>query len=124
MFPSLSMQPLTCPSSATSKTSSPHFIHQRVFRYISFQYWSYSLLAKVEFAGRTILDCGTTDSNKENDILDKSKCAVVQDVQAALNLPRPITESPGIEVGVIIGMIVAIRYGVYVVLKRKTRGAC
>jgi hypothetical protein len=42
----------------------------------------------------------------------------LKDVQAVLNLPLPITESPGIEVGVIIGMIVAIRYGFYVVLKR------
>ena len=96
-------------------------VTMRACRYISCQYWSYSLMAKIEFRGRMLVDCGFSDANPSNDQHDKSKCLEVQDVAAALFLPRHLDETVMVEVAVLILQIVLVRYVTYLVLRRRTR---
>ena len=90
-------------------------------RYISCQYWSYSLMAKIEFRGRTLVDCGLSDADPSNDQLDESQCVEVEDVAVALFLPRNLDETVMVEVAVLFLQIVLVRYVTYLVLRRRTR---
>jgi hypothetical protein len=78
-------------------------------------------MAKIEFRDRTLYDCGFSDSILENNIYDKSKCPQVEDVAAALYLPRDLNETGMVEVGWLVFQICVVRYVTYVVLKRRTR---
>lgn len=78
-------------------------------------------MAKVEFRNRSLIDCGFSDSLPDNDILDSSKCAPVEDVAAALNLPRELNETVMVEVVVLFAQIILVRYVTYLVLRRRTR---
>lgn len=86
-------------------------------------YWTYSLLAKIEFSGREFVDCNLTNSSAADDIAADGECAAVQDVTAALSLPRSLGETPLLEAGVMFLMLVILRYVVYLVLWKKTRTA-
>lgn len=86
-------------------------------------YWTYSLLVKIEFSDRELVDCNLTNSSTEDDIAANGNCLVVQDVTRALSLPRSLGETPLLEVGVLSGMLLVFRYVVYLVLWKKTRAA-
>lgn len=92
-------------------------------RYFSYIYWSYSLLAKIQYRDHTYYDCNQQDTNDANDITDLSQCTVVTDVKRALALPRDVNETVALEVGILLAMLVVLRLLVYAVLKYKTRKA-
>lgn len=81
------------------------------------------MLAKIEFADREIVDCKLTNVSPDDDVETGGACLVVQDVTDALSLPRSLGETPWVEVGVLLGMLVILRYVVYLVLWKKTRAA-
>ena len=81
------------------------------------------MLAKIEFANREIVDCKLTNASPDDDIDTGGACIVVQDVADALSLPRRLGETPLVEAGVLFGMLVILRYVVYLVLWKKTRAA-
>lgn len=78
-------------------------------------------MAKIEFRNRSLVDCMYSDSIKENDISDISKCTKVEDVAAALHLPRDLDETVMVEVVVLFVQIMLVRYVTYLVLRRRTR---
>ncbi|KAG2493515.1 hypothetical protein HYH03_008330 [Edaphochlamys debaryana] len=73
-------------------------------KYISFVYWGYNLLLKVQFRGNTYLDAAGRAVN----------------VQSALGLPTNPNASPAAEVLVLLAMLAVLRSLTYVVLRRKT----
>eukprot|EP01026_Neomeris_dumetosa_P054849 TRINITY_DN494_c0_g1_i16.p5 TRINITY_DN494_c0_g1~~TRINITY_DN494_c0_g1_i16.p5 ORF type:complete len:189 (-),score=16.39 TRINITY_DN494_c0_g1_i16:483-1049(-) len=85
-------------------------------KYISFVYWGYSFLLKLQFNGRTYIDCGELG-------LERRECEVVDDLSEALVLPRDVNETPFIEIGVLLGMMILLRLAIYFVLNAKTRRA-
>lgn len=92
-------------------------------RYLSWVYWTYSLQLKIQFRGATYYNCRLQDGVDENDILVRSQCDPVDNVSAELGTPRDVTESPLLEIGVLIFMLIALRVLVYLVLWKKTRRA-
>lgn len=99
------------------------YLFEILCRYLSFMYWTYSLLVKIEFSDREVVDCNLTNSSAEDDIATNGKCVVVLDVTRVLSLPRSLGETPLLEVGVLFGMLLVFRYVVYLVLWKKTRTA-
>jgi hypothetical protein len=86
-------------------------------------YWTYSLVSKIEYHDRTLVDCRDTDSDPTNDVYQQAQCPEVPDIADALSLPRNVDESPTLEVGVLFAMLLFYRYVIYLVLCRKTRKA-
>eukprot|EP01026_Neomeris_dumetosa_P031549 TRINITY_DN2500_c0_g1_i3.p1 TRINITY_DN2500_c0_g1~~TRINITY_DN2500_c0_g1_i3.p1 ORF type:complete len:686 (+),score=50.56 TRINITY_DN2500_c0_g1_i3:130-2187(+) len=85
-------------------------------KYLSFVYWGYSFLIKLQFQDKRFTDCGEFG-------LERSKCEEVDDIREALVLPRDIHETPMVEIGVLLGMLIFFRVAVYFVLNTKTRQA-
>eukprot|EP00884_Botryococcus_braunii_P008026 jgi/Botrbrau1/17224/Bobra.0621s0002.1 len=87
-------------------------------KYLSFIYYGYNLLLKVQFAGSTLYDCKGLDlPNPATD----PRCTVVPPggLQGILKLQEN-TENPPWEVAVLIGYAVVLRAGIYVALRHKT----
>lgn len=86
-------------------------------RYISFVYWGYNLLLKIQFGGGgdgalQYYDCSTAGGG--------GGCTPVTDLGTALRMPVDPNQSPWLEVVVLIGMMLLLRALTYWVLKRKT----
>jgi hypothetical protein len=89
-------------------------------RYLSFVYWGFNLLLKIEFAGATYVSCGgglgSGDAGPS-----ASPCEPVRDLQAALQLPVDPNASPALDVAVLLAILLAFRAAVYVTLRHKTK---
>lgn len=95
-------------------------------KYLSFVYWGFNLLLKVEFAGRALADCGgggggTPGAAAAAPLL--RECRPVADVRGALNLPTDPNESPAVDLLVLFANLIILRLGVYVALRKKTKTA-
>jgi hypothetical protein len=97
-------------------------------------YWGFNLLIKIEFRGSTYIQCGTgtglgtgaeaaAASSSSSSGATVAPCHPVTDLQAALQLPTNPNESPALEVGVLLAMLVVLRLLVYVTLRTKTKSA-
>lgn len=85
-------------------------------KYGSFVWWGFSLLLKIEFNGREIVDCGGLSDETE-----VSECEPVSDLADTLNLPSDVNSSTWSDVLALMAMFIAGRMIIYYVLKRKTR---
>ncbi|KAF6253780.1 P-loop containing nucleoside triphosphate hydrolase protein, partial [Scenedesmus sp. NREL 46B-D3] len=96
-------------------------------RYLSFVYWGFNLLLKIEFAGATYYSCGSSGLGTLDGAAaagpSAEPCQAVSDLQAALQLPTDTNESPALEVGVLLAMLVLLRLMVYHTLRQKTKAA-
>jgi hypothetical protein len=97
-------------------------------RYVSFVYWGYNLLLKIQFSGSTYIQCGTgsglgtgAEHSSSSSAAAVQACHEVTDLQAALQLPTNPNESPALEVCVLLAMLVVLRLLVYVTLRVKTK---
>ncbi len=77
-------------------------------KYLSFVYWGFNLLLKIQFAGVTFYTC------------QGPVCQPVPSLQDALILPTDPNEPVYPEVLVLLAMLVILRAAVYVVLRKKT----
>lgn len=85
-------------------------------KWLGFMTYAYNLLAKIEFGGRTLYDCGGVDVS---DPTTNSTCVPVTDKEAALGLfTNP--DSPPWEVAVMFGYLIVLRIMVYYALRIKT----
>jgi len=86
-------------------------------KWLSFMTYSYNLLAKIEFGGRTLYYCA--DGENPADPANTLTCVEAEDNQKALNLfVNP--NGPVWEVGVLFGYLIVARILVYVALRVKT----
>lgn len=86
-------------------------------KWLSFMTYSYNLLAKIEFGGRTLYYCA--DGEIPSDPANTLTCVEADDNQKALNLfVNP--NGPVWEVGVLFGYLIVVRILVYVALRVKT----
>ena len=85
-------------------------------KYLSFPYWAFNIVLKVEFSSRVFEDCGglTGESNT-------TECKQINDIADALSLPPEVNANVISEVFVLIGMLFVVRIVIYFVLRRKTR---
>lgn len=100
-------------------------------RYLSFVYWGFNLMLKIQFSGSTYIQCGSGGAGLGTGAEHSSSggaaaggveaCHPVTDLQAALQLPTNPNESPALEVGVLLAMLVVLRVLVYVTLRIKTK---
>jgi hypothetical protein len=94
-------------------------------------YWGFNLLIKIEFRGSTYIQCGSgTGLGTGSEAAAASSsgpavapCHPVSDLQAALQLPTNPNESPALEVGVLLAMLLVLRLLVYITLRTKTKSA-
>jgi hypothetical protein len=80
------------------------------------------LSLKIEFHGRTYVDCGRLDSDPLNN-LQEPFCPPARNMRATLNFPRDVDETPLLDVGVLLAMLIGLRYLTFLVLWRKTAKA-
>jgi hypothetical protein len=93
-------------------------------RYLSFVYWGYSLLLKIQFHDKTYVDCGLLDpTNQQVQPGQSVRCEEIQNISETINLPRNADESPWPEIVILLGMLFLFRYSIYLVLRYKTRRA-
>jgi len=85
-------------------------------KYVSFIWWAFNLVLKIEFNGRDFEDCGGFGDESE-----KSECEPVEDLGDALNLPSDPNDAVWSDVVVLFAMLVAGRVIIYYILKQKTR---
>lgn len=85
-------------------------------RYISFIYWAYNLILKIQLHDETFYQCSSPPGG------GVPTCATVPNLSSSLQLPTDVNSSPALEVGVLLGLLVALRFVVYVVLRYRTRG--
>lgn len=98
-------------------------------RYLSFVYWGFNLLLKIQFRDSTYIQCGGSTglgtgaegASSSGSAGGVQPCHPVTDLQAALQLPTNPNESPALEVGVLLGMLFVMRLLVYVTLRHKTK---
>lgn len=99
-------------------------------RYLSFVYWGFNLLLKIQFKGATYISCGGStglgtgtehSSSSSSAAGGVQACHEVTDLQAALHLPTNPNESPALELGVLFAMLVVLRVLVYITLRLKTK---
>jgi hypothetical protein len=103
-------------------------------RYLSFVYWGFNLLIKIQFAGSTYIQCGSgsglgtgtehsgsSSGGSSSSSSGVEPCHPVMDLQAALQLPTDPNASPALEVLVLLGMLVILRLLVYITLRQKTK---
>ncbi len=111
------MPPAAGPQPAPAHLPSLLLRAPRPLRYLSFVYWGYQLLLKVQFGnGPQYSDCGGVGG------APAAACTPVRDLQAALQLPGSPDDSPWPEVVVLLGMLFVVRAAIYYVLRVKTRG--
>lgn len=99
-------------------------------QYLSFLYWGFNLLIKIEYAGTSTIVCapGAATADAAAQELPSSGggqlppgCREVWDMQAALQLPSDPNASPVLDACMLVAMLVAIRLAVYLTLRVKTR---
>jgi hypothetical protein len=90
-------------------------------RYLSFIYWAYSLLLKIQFRGKMYFDCSLTAARLTNDDPNHIGCTRITDLRSELGFPRDLEGTPLVEVGVLVAMVLLLRYAVFLVLVWKTR---
>lgn len=98
-------------------------------RYLSFVYWGFNLLLKIEFAGSTYIQCGSATglgsgaegTSSSSNTAGVEACHPVTNLQAALQLPTDPNASPVLEVMVLLAMLVVLRLLVYITLRIKTK---
>eukprot|EP00803_Ostreobium_quekettii_P010334 evm.model.scf_2037.2 EVM.evm.TU.scf_2037.2 scf_2037:9622-19005(-) len=83
-------------------------------KYGSFIWWGFSLLNKIEFGGRSFVDCGDLG------VAEVDGCVPVDDLQDALNLPTDVDKSVWPELVFLFASLVIMRWMIYEVLRRKT----
>lgn len=83
--------------------------------YTSLIYYSYNLIMKIEFRGRGFVDCGGLGSTGE-----KSTCTPVESLEEGLGLGVNTEESVALDVVVMVGALIFLRYALYQVLKKRT----
>lgn len=69
-------------------------------QYLSFVYWGFNLLLKIEFSGRTFVNCSPPPGAPPGSL---APCVAVDNIQAALNLPADPNASPALDIGVLFG---------------------
>jgi hypothetical protein len=79
--------------------------------------WGYNALVKIEFRGRTFLRCADDRG------APLPACEEVSDLRAALALPADPNASAALDVCVLVAMLLALRLGVYVALRKKTKAS-
>lgn len=89
-------------------------------KYLSFVYWGFNLLLKIEFAGRPVIDCTPPPGAPPGGL---TPCKRVDNVRAALNLPDDPDASPALDVVVTLATLIVLRVGVYIALRKKTKAA-
>jgi hypothetical protein len=127
-------QPPHTPNTTHTKQGIP--IWAAWLRYVSFVYFGFNLLLKIQFAGQTYVSCGGGtgglgsggEAGTHVAVAAGSghlaqSCAPVTDLQGALQLPTNPNESPALEVCVLLGMLVGLRLLVYICLRAKTKSA-
>lgn len=98
-------------------------------RYLSFVYWGFNIMLKIEFSGVTYYQCGSATGlgGSSSDALAAAvaagPCEPVPDLQAALQLPVDPNSSAALDIGVLIAMLVVLRLLVYSTLRQKTKAA-
>ena len=121
----------------------PHWISW--VKYISFIYWAFGLLLKIQFGGAQYYSCippngggnGSAESpaaaaggggggDEGNASIAAAGgggvgCVVVEDLQTVLQFPTDPDAAAWPDALVLVAMLVAYRVAVYVVLRRKTR---
>lgn len=86
-------------------------------KYISFIYYGYNLLMKIEFQGRDLVDCGALGVGSG---MEEEECKKVESLQDALSLAMDVEDSVWSDVLALMLMFVVVRFALYYVLKRKT----
>jgi hypothetical protein len=104
-------------------------------KYLSFIYWGFNLLIKVEFAGLTYYACGDLLSGQTamdatggaapgtRVSADTPGCQPVPDLSRALQLPVDVNESPLLDGMVLLAMLIGARIWIYFTLRRKTKAS-
>ncbi|KAI8473752.1 MAG: hypothetical protein J3K34DRAFT_497894 [Monoraphidium minutum] len=98
----------------------------RWVKYLSFVYWGFNVLLKVEFGGATYFDCGEADAARAAAAGAPAQlrpCAPVADLASALSLPVDPNDSAALDVGVLVATLAALRLLIYVALRKKTKAA-
>lgn len=86
-------------------------------KYLSFVYWGYGLLMRVQFAGAEYWDCGPGRLQRGSG----AGCSRVESLQKTLELmDNPNDGREWLDVIVLLGMLAALRAATYVVLRLKT----
>jgi hypothetical protein len=91
-------------------------------RYLSFIYYCYSLLIKIQYDGRDLYNCGGYNG-KHSSSAPAGACGLVENGQAVketLRLNRNPNEAPW-EAAALIGFLLFMRTLVYLALRMKTR---
>jgi hypothetical protein len=86
-------------------------------------------MLKIEFGGQTTAICQTDSAASvataleqlQGTALPREGCLETAQLQRVLQLPVDPHTSPALDVGVLLAMMVAIRVGVYLVLRHKTK---
>lgn len=84
-------------------------------RYLSFIFWGFNLLTKIEFRHTQYYDCGGLGANQP--------CQPVNNLKNALQLPINPNNNVWPEVVVLLGMLFVLRIATYYVLRAKTTPA-
>lgn len=94
-------------------------------KYLSFVYWGFNLMIKIQFSGATFYQCGSTTglSSSHDPTAAVGPCEPVADLQAALQLPVDPNSSAALDLGVLIAMLLLLRLLVYTTLRQKTKVA-
>ncbi|KIY91979.1 hypothetical protein MNEG_15984 [Monoraphidium neglectum] len=96
-------------------------------RYISFLYWGFNILTKIQFRRYEIFDCGgevTSSSSRgytPDDLRAIPGCSPIADVQTTLGLPADPQAPAWPDAVILIAMLVVLRLAIYYTLKVKTR---
>lgn len=80
------------------------------------------MLLKIEFGHRTYLNCGDPSKPSPSGPALHA-CEPVPDLKAALSLPSGPNDGAGLDVGVLLAMLFALRLAIYIALRRKTKAA-
>ncbi|GBF97037.1 ABC transporter G family member [Raphidocelis subcapitata] len=96
-------------------------------RYLSFLFWGFNILTKIQFRRYDYYDCGTTVGAGSTRGVSSAElaatpgCTRVEDLQRTLGLPAPPQQPAWPDALVLIAMLVALRLAAFFVLRVKTR---
>ncbi|KAI7845331.1 hypothetical protein COHA_001172 [Chlorella ohadii] len=94
-------------------------------KWLSFLTYTFSLLLKIEFAGRDLWDCsiGSDENFNPSDpwnYVASGQCEPVKDLNDSFNTSVAL-DSPPWEAAALVGMLLAFRLAVYIALRKKTQ---
>jgi hypothetical protein len=104
-------------------------------KYISYVYWGFNLLLKIEFANSQYYDCddappGAAGVPPPGAVGAAAKvvpgtpgCEPVPNLRSALQLPVDVNDPVWLDVVVLVAMLVLLRIAVYVTLRKKTKAS-